>query len=188
MIPISCSSSNTTTAHERIKLSQAQHPDNAGRPFLSPPKNRHKAHCIAIFPMSSTIGNVRPMFELKGRNFVVTGGAQGIGFAITRAICEMGGNVAVWDIQKEPVSEFNTLGSQFGAKTMYIQTDVSSQESLSAAFETTIREMKTLHGCVPAAGIAIDKPFVDQTWEEYNRIQDINVRLGMIPLYPPHFY
>jgi len=115
------------------------------------------------------------MFDLKKRNYVVTGGAQGIGFAVTRAICEMGGNVAVMDIQPKPVEEFNTLGQKFGAKTIYIQTDVTQEESLNAAFAKTVQELGSIDGCVPAAGIAIDKPFVDQTWDEFTRIQDINV-------------
>ncbi|KAJ4151181.1 hypothetical protein LMH87_011896 [Akanthomyces muscarius] len=123
-----------------------------------------------------TISNVRPRFELTGRTYVVTGGAQGIGFALSTAICEMGGNVAVWDIQPEPIDEFGTLSERFGTKTLYIQTDVTKQESLQAAFQKTLDEFKTVDGCVPAAGIAIDKPFVDQTWDEFNRIQEINVR------------
>ncbi len=126
---------------------------------------------------SSTTSNLRSRFELTGRTYVVTGGAQGIGFALSRAICEMGGNVAVWDIQAKPVGEFDTLSAQFGAKTLYIQTDVTKQESLEAAFRQTLDEFKTVDGCVPAAGIAIDKPFVEQTWDEFNRIQEINVGL-----------
>lgn len=133
--------------------------------------------------MSYPLEDVRPMFELRGRNYVVTGGAQGIGFALTRAICEMGGNVAVMDIQDKPVNtaEWNNLSQKFGAKTFYIRTDVTKQESLNQAFATAIRELGSLDGLIPAAGIAIDKPFVDQTWEEFTRIQEINVsRLASI--------
>lgn len=117
------------------------------------------------------------MFELRGRNYVVTGGAQGIGFAVTRAICEMGGNVAVMDIQERPVDEkeWNSLSQNFGAKTVYIQTDVTKQESLNAAFARAVKELGSIDGLVPAAGIAIDKPFIEQTWEEFTRIQEINV-------------
>lgn len=130
--------------------------------------------------MSYPLEDVRPMFELRGRNYVVTGGAQGIGFALTRAICEMGGNVAVMDIQDKPVNtaEWNNLSQKFGAKTFYIQTDVTKQESLNQSFATAIRELGSLDGLIPAAGIAIDKPFVDQTWEEFTRIQEINVSLS----------
>ncbi|RMZ77466.1 hypothetical protein DV738_g4373, partial [Chaetothyriales sp. CBS 135597] len=116
------------------------------------------------------------MFELKGRNYIITGGAQGIGFASTRAIAEYGGNVAVLDIQEKPVEEFNTLSSKYGVKALYIQTDVTKQDSLNKAFEEALSKLGSIDGCVPAAGIAIDKPFVDQTWDEFTRIQEINVR------------
>lgn len=125
--------------------------------------------------MSYKIEDVRPRFELRNRNYVVTGGAQGIGFAVTHAICEMGGNVAVWDVQEKPVDEFHGLADKFGVKTLYIQTDVTKQEAITAAMDKTMAEFGSLDGCVPAAGIAIDKPFIEQTWNEFTRIQEINV-------------
>ncbi|KAM0245910.1 hypothetical protein ACHAP5_005060 [Fusarium lateritium] len=125
---------------------------------------------------TEALQNVRPMFELRGRNYIVTGGAQGIGFACTRAICEMGGNVAVLDIQKQPVDDFNTLSEKFSTKTLYIPTDVTSEESINSAFDKVLAEFGSIDGVVPAAGIAIDKPFLEQTWDEFTRIQDINVR------------
>ncbi|KAG9571090.1 NAD(P)-binding protein, partial [Aureobasidium melanogenum] len=126
--------------------------------------------------MTDKLEDVRPMFELRGRNYIITGGAQGIGFAATRAICEMGGNVAVLDIQSKPVNDFATLSSKYGVKTVYVQTDVTKQDSLNKSFAKALETLGTIDGCVPAAGIAIDKPFVDQTWEEFTRIQEINVR------------
>lgn len=134
--------------------------------------------------MSDHLEDVRPMFELRGRNYVVTGGAQGIGFAVTRAICEMGGNVAVMDIQDKPVDEkeWTNLTQRFGSKAVFIQTDVTKQESLNAAFAKAIQELGSLDGLVPAAGIAIDKPFIDQTWEEFTRIQEINVGVSLMNL------
>ncbi|KAJ4368736.1 hypothetical protein N0V83_005818 [Neocucurbitaria cava] len=116
------------------------------------------------------------MFELRGRNYLITGGAQGIGFAATRAICEMGGNVAILDIQHEPTEEFKHLASKFEVQTFYFQTDLTKEDSLNAGFAKALESLGSVDGCVPAAGVAIDKPFVDQTWEEFTRIQDINVR------------
>lgn len=134
--------------------------------------------------MSYPIEDVRPMFELRGRNYVVTGGAQGIGFAVTRAICEMGGNVAVMDIQDKPVDEkeWNSLSQKFGSKAVFIQTDVTKEESLNAAFARAVQELGSIDGLVPAAGIAIDKPFIEQTWEEFTRIQEINVGISFVDL------
>lgn len=131
--------------------------------------------------MSTSLDNVRPMFELRGRNYIVTGGAQGIGFAVTRAICEMGGNVVVLDRQEQPAEpEFHELAAKFGVKVGYVRVDVTEHDSLNAGFEQALQFLGgTIHGCVPAAGIAIDKPFVEQTWEEFTNIQNINV--GPLP-------
>ena len=126
---------------------------------------------------AARLENVRPLFSLQNRNYIVTGGAQGIGFACARAICEMGGNVAIMDVQDKPVPEYDDL-AKFGTKTLYIKTDVTKQESLTSAFNEALEKLGSIDGCVPAAGIAIDKPFVEQTWEEFNRIQEINVSQG----------
>lgn len=56
--------------------------------------------------------SVRDMFELKNKNFVVTGGGRGIGYAVNRAIAEMGGNVAVIDVLDAPVKDWETLPQQ----------------------------------------------------------------------------
>lgn len=128
--------------------------------------------------MADSLDDVRPMFELRGRNYLVTGGAQGIGFAATRAICELGGNVAILDVQNAPVKEFNDLAAKYNVKTFYFQADLTQQDRLNAGFDQALEALGSIDGCVPAAGIAIDKPFVDQTWEEFTRIQDINVRVA----------
>lgn len=118
---------------------------------------------------------VRDLFNLSGRNYLVTGGGQGIGFAMTRAICEMGGNVAVLDIRSEPVDAFKSLSEEYGVKTEYFQTDVSKEESLKSSFDRAISTLGSLDGLVPAAGIVLDKPFVEWTWEETERVQKVNV-------------
>lgn len=125
--------------------------------------------------MAPALEDVRPKFELQNRNYIVTGGAQGIGFACARAICEMGGNVVIMDIQEQPVKEYKTLSSKFGVKTEYIQTDVTSEESLNSSFAKAIEILGGIDGLIPCAGIAIDKPFTEQTWAEMTRIQEINV-------------
>ena len=125
--------------------------------------------------VASKLTSVRDKFELKGRNYVVTGGAQGIGYAVTRAICEMGGNVAVLDVRPKPIEEFEALSTEFKVKTSYFQTDVSSFESLEAGFENAVKVLGGVDGLFSAAGIAIDKPFVEQTPEEFMNIQKVNV-------------
>ena len=90
--------------------------------------------------------NVRPLFDLTGKNFIVTGGGRGIGYAITRAIAEMGGNVAVLDVLGAPVKDFGTLEHDFGVKTRYLRADVTEEKSLTKGFEQSISELGSLDG------------------------------------------
>lgn len=88
----------------------------------------------------------------------------------------MGGNVAILDVREKPVGEYTQLSTEYGVKTEYIHADVTTEASLNAGFEKAISKLGSLHGLVPAAGITLDKPFVEQTWAEANRIQQVNVR------------
>jgi sorbose reductase len=59
---------------------------------------------------------------------------------------------------------------------------VTEEKSLTDAFDRAKQALGTIDGCVTAAGISLDKPFKDQTWEEVARVQDINVSLGGGPV------
>lgn len=124
----------------------------------------------------STSHSFRKAFDsLQGRNYIVTGGGQGIGFTIAKAIAEFGGNVAIVDLRQIPVQEYDQLASEFKIRTEYYQCDVSKEESLTSAFENVVKDFGQIHGLVTSAGIAIDKPFVEQTWQEAEKIQQVNV-------------
>ena len=90
--------------------------------------------------------SVKPMFDLSGKNFIVTGGGRGIGYASTRAIAEMGGNVAVLDVLPKPVEDFENLSEEFGARTPYIFADVTNERSLKSGFDHAVRELGGVDG------------------------------------------
>ena len=113
--------------------------------------------------------------SLAHKNFLVTGGGRGIGFACAKAIAQLGGGVAVIDTLAEPVEEFHTLSKRFGVKTSYVRGDVTSQESLEEAFTQSSRTMGQLHGGLTAAGICIDEPVLEADWEHSRRTFDVNV-------------
>ena len=118
---------------------------------------------------------IRDKFELKGRNYIVTGGAMGIGYAVSHDIAEMGGNVAVLDLEKQPKEPLFDLPGKFGIKVHYFQCDVSDESSVQKAFAEAVAALGSLDGIVTCAGIAIDKPFPEQTWQEVEKIWQVNV-------------
>jgi len=117
---------------------------------------------------------VSDRLNLNGRNILVTGGGRGIGFAVCKAIAQQGGNVAVLDALPEPVEEFHQLASKHSIKTSYQQTDVTKQDSLESAFAAAVEKTGPITGCVPAAGVAVDKPMAETTWQEAERVLMVN--------------
>ena len=103
---------------------------------------------------------------------------MGIGFAISKDICDMGGNVAVIDLRETPLEPVRERAGQYGVKAHYFQADVSNEQSLQSAFDRAVSALGQLDGIVTAAGIAIDKPFVSQGWEEVNKVIQVNVGMA----------
>lgn len=99
---------------------------------------------------------------------------MGIGYAITKDIADSGGNVAVLDLRNEPLEDVHGLARE-NVKVSYHQCDVSNEQSLKSGFEQAVQALGSIDGIVTAAGIAIDKPFVDQKWEEVDKVIQVNV-------------
>ena len=69
-------------------------------------------------------------YDLGGRHAVVTGGAQGIGLAITERLVQSGATVSIWDVDQDRAAQVAFLhGGQVQAR----QVDVTSYESVSRA-------------------------------------------------------
>ncbi|MGA8599349.1 MAG: SDR family NAD(P)-dependent oxidoreductase, partial [Bryobacteraceae bacterium] len=66
----------------------------------------------------------------QGKNVVVTGGANGIGLAISRNIAAAGGSVWIFDVAPENSAE---AARSFGAQSCI--ADVSDRPSLENAFD-----------------------------------------------------
>ncbi|KAI8711468.1 hypothetical protein NCS52_01410200 [Fusarium sp. LHS14.1] len=118
---------------------------------------------------------VTDRFDLSGKNFLITGGGGGIGFACAKAIAQLGGGVAIIDTALKPTTEFDTLGERYGVKTSYVRGDVTNQESLEDAFAKSVQAVGQLHGGLTAAGIVMDTPFLQADWEVTQRTFNVNV-------------
>lgn len=125
----------------------------------------------------SELGEIKvtDRFSLKGKNFLITGGGRGIGFACAKAIAQLGGGVAVIDRASAPVAEFESLGERYGVKTFYAQGDVTDQHSIEQAVSKSVSALGQLHGGLTAAGVVNDEPLSDADWERTKQTLDINI-------------
>jgi NAD(P)-dependent dehydrogenase (short-subunit alcohol dehydrogenase family) len=108
-------------------------------------------------------------FGLEGKVAVVTGGANGIGFAAARLLADLGASVFIFDLERE-----DPAGAARGIGARACVADVTDHDSLNAAF----REAGTPDLVIANAGTASEADFCDHTMEEWDRILSVNLSGG----------
>jgi NAD(P)-dependent dehydrogenase (short-subunit alcohol dehydrogenase family) len=89
---------------------------------------------------------------IKKINAIVTGGSSGLGEATVRKILEIGGNVAILDMQEDRAK---VLSEEFGETCTFFYTDVTNEESINEALTSVISKYKLINLLVNCAGIGI---------------------------------
>jgi NAD(P)-dependent dehydrogenase (short-subunit alcohol dehydrogenase family) len=105
-------------------------------------------------------------FGLNGKLAVVTGGANGIGFATAELLAANGASVAIFDLERENPQ---SAATQIGARGFAV--DVTSRESLDAAFAAA----GTPDIVIANAGVAAEADFLEHTTEAWERILSVNL-------------
>jgi 3-hydroxyacyl-CoA dehydrogenase / 3-hydroxy-2-methylbutyryl-CoA dehydrogenase len=83
---------------------------------------------------------------------IVTGGASGLGEATVRRIVEQGGKAAILDLS---VERGEALVKELGEQTVFIKTDVTSEEEVSNAINKAIETFGSINTVVNCAGIGV---------------------------------
>ena len=79
---------------------------------------------------------VRELFDLTGRVALVTGGGRGLGEQIARGLAQAGAAVALGSRKREACAEVAAeLAAEYGARTLALRLDVSSEDEVRAAFD-----------------------------------------------------
>lgn len=76
--------------------------------------------------------------DLKGRTAIVVGGAGGIGEATARMYAHKGANVAIVDRKTTCGEVAKAIADEYGVKTIGVETDVTSQESVDNMLKTVV--------------------------------------------------
>ena len=120
--------------------------------------------------------NIMDKFCLKGRKAIVTGGAQGIGFNYASAVAAAGADVAIADINGEKAREAaEQIAREYHVKAMGIQADVTSPEQVERMCREMAKEMERIDIAFCNAGISINVPAEEMTYEQWNKVININL-------------
>ena len=116
------------------------------------------------------------LFDLSGRVAVVTGGSKGLGAAMASGLASAGADlVLVSRHQEELESAAKQIKSQFDVQITCHQGDVTSSDRMESIVESVIQEYGRLDILVNNAGINIRGPIEALSYEEFSRVQQVNV-------------
>jgi 3-oxoacyl-[acyl-carrier protein] reductase len=112
---------------------------------------------------------------LAGRRAIVTGGASGIGRAIVLALAAEGCQVAIADRAGFDRME-EVAAAASGGRAFPVAVDVADEAQVLAMFDAALPRLGGLDILVNNAGILLDKPLLDTTAEEFDRLIGVNLR------------
>ena len=114
--------------------------------------------------------------RLDGKAIFVTGGARGIGKSVATAFAEAGANLAIVDVDiSEATKTAAELADAHGVKAIAIKTDVTDPQQVDAMVETVLDTFGRLDVAFCNAGICINVPAEDMTFEQWSKVINVNL-------------
>ncbi|HKP67919.1 MAG TPA: SDR family oxidoreductase [Pyrinomonadaceae bacterium] len=121
------------------------------------------------------------MFNLKGKNALVTGAASGIGAATARTLAKAGAKVYLGDVDfKRGIAVSDDIVSE-GFASEFVELDLADRESCNAAAAMIHTNDGRLDILVNNAGVGHVGTILETTSENLDRLFAVNVR-GMFDL------
>jgi 3-oxoacyl-[acyl-carrier protein] reductase len=114
---------------------------------------------------------------LAEKRALVTGGASGIGRATAIALAAEGARVVIADrASRESIDAVVSTAKTAGGRALGIKADVSREEDVLALFEQARSWLGSVDILVNNAGILIEKPLLETSAEDFDRLIGVNLR------------
>ncbi|MBD3923234.1 SDR family oxidoreductase [Nocardioides cavernae] len=109
--------------------------------------------------------------DLTGRVALVTGGAQGLGEGMARALAAAGAKVMIADVNEAGADTAASLGDGHG----FVRLDVSDDAGWESATASTVEQLGGLDVLVNNAGIEISSLITEVQVDDIRKMLDVNV-------------
>ena len=127
-----------------------------------------------------------PMADVAGRTAFITGGANGIGLGIARALVRAGANVVIADIRAESLADARaSLDHDDRVETVVL--DVTDRAGFAQAADAAEARFGKIHMLIGNAGIGIMGPIVDARYDDWDWAMGVNfggVVNGLVTILP----
>jgi NAD(P)-dependent dehydrogenase (short-subunit alcohol dehydrogenase family) len=114
--------------------------------------------------------------SLHGRTAVITGGASGIGLAISQRLARLGASVAVFDVDYAGAERLVKQLQADGSSALAVKVDVSDRRQVDGAVREVRDKLGPIQVLVNCAGIEGFEPFQSITEASWDRIMAVNLK------------
>jgi NAD(P)-dependent dehydrogenase (short-subunit alcohol dehydrogenase family) len=117
------------------------------------------------------------MKSVSGATAFVTGGGSGIGLGIARALAEQGAKIAVCDVRQDHLAEAAEVAATEGWQDRFLplHLDVTDRPGFAAALAEAEAKLGPLRVLVNNAGIGIQGPVDEATYEDWDWAVGVNL-------------
>lgn len=112
--------------------------------------------------------------DVAGSSAIVTGGASGLGAATVRALAAAGASVTILDLQE---AAGHDLADQLGDGTLFVRTDVTSEEQVATAVEAAEGPLRVAVNCagIGTAGRTIGRDGSPASLDAFRTVIEVNL-------------
>ncbi|MGQ0577231.1 MAG: SDR family NAD(P)-dependent oxidoreductase [Pseudonocardia sp.] len=116
------------------------------------------------------------MGTLDGKVAIVTGAGGGIGSATALLLARHGAAVALLDVRADTAAAVAQQVTQDGGVARALAVDVADEPAVSAAVDEVVAALGGVDVLVNNAGIALGRPLLETSVDEWERVQAVNLR------------
>ena len=116
------------------------------------------------------------LFNLEGRNALVTGGGKGLGRTMAQALAEAGANVAVASREEAAcAAAAKEIEGTTGRRSFASRLDVSEKESVDAVVKKVSETLGSIDILVNNSGTTWGVPFEEMPLEKWEKVIRVNL-------------
>ena len=116
------------------------------------------------------------LFDLTGRVAVITGGSKGLGLAVAHTYAAAGACVVLASrTEADVVAAANAVAAASGRPAIGVRCDVTSEEDSTALAMAAVDRFGRIDILVNNAGVNIRGPIDALTYDQFRKVQQINV-------------
>ena len=116
------------------------------------------------------------LFDLSDRTALVTGGNQGIGFAIAEGLARHGARIIIANRRADQGAAAAQRLQDAGLAAESMEADVSDGASVARMVDGVLARHGKIDILVNSAAVIVRKPVEDLTEEEWQFVMDVNVK------------